>query len=61
MSENRSGADIHNGAIALDSEMPMSDIYLFLVLIVFNYINIRDIGKRLLFFLPKEKSSVLFL
>ena len=30
MSENRSGAEIHNGARALDSEMPKSDIYISL-------------------------------
>lgn len=39
VSESMSGANVHNGAIALDSEMPVPDIYLFLVLIIFNYIS----------------------
>lgn len=39
VSEIMSGANVHNGAIALDSEMPVPDIYLFLVLIIFNYIS----------------------
>lgn len=62
MSESMSGSDVHNGAIALDSEMPVPDIYLFLVLIIVNYINIRDIGKRLLFFSSKgQEFSFVFM
>ena len=59
MSESVSGSDVHNGAIALDSDMPVPDIYLFPVLIIVNYVNIRDIGKRLLFFSSKGQGLML--
>lgn len=60
VSSSRSGADVHNGAMSVDSEMLMPDTYLFLVLITFNFINIKNIGKIFLFFLLKDKGSVLF-
>ena len=62
MSESVSGSDVYNGAIALDSDMPVPDIYLFPVLIIVNYVNIRDIGKRLLFFSSKgQELSFVFM
>lgn len=59
MSEGRSGSCIHDRAITKDSEILTQYIYLFLVVLTFHFRNIRNMGQLFLFFLQKDKNSVL--
>lgn len=60
MSESRSSNYVHHRAKGRGFGTLIPGSYLFLVLITFHFINIRNMGKLFLFFLPKDTNLVLF-